>query len=355
MPVSGYRTKRTQQVDWLYAGLGFILFSGPNDVGKSALAHRLAARVLTGKTDGIWHGRPHGVLYVLSEEDPGMVRQAMEAHGLTRADMDRAGLYFAAAQDGPDDTPDYETIDLADPARVDAIRGMCRTAGIKLVVFDALVDCMPGANLYDRADVSRILKHLNRWGNEDDMLLIGVHHNNKGVDGTAKAAVAGSAAFTDKPRIVVSMDADKDGRRVMQLVKVKGQPDKPAYLYEFGTRFVDTDDGEHKPVGIVTKVTPTDITVDAIRTEKQQAAQGAQRTPANEVAGWLADYLADGPAPFKDIADAAKAEGYTRKQLDNAKQRARDPWIVSRRDTSWTGRGRRYLWELSRTEPAADE
>lgn len=352
-PVSRYRTKRTQQVGILYAGLGFTLFSGPNDVGKSAAAHWIASQVLTGKAEGVWYGRPHGVLYVLSEEDPGMVRQAMQAHGLADADMDRAGLYFLAVQDAPGAAADYDTVDLADPDNVEYLRSMCRTADIRMVVFDALVDCMPGANLSDRADVSRVLKMLNKWGNEDDVLLVGIHHNNKGLEGNAKHAVAGSAAFTDKPRVVVSMDQAKDGTRVLQLVKVKGRPDKPAYTYEFGTRFVDTDDGEHKPVGIITKVEPTTLGVDQIRAAAQQEAAAPSRTPDNEVAEWLADYLEDGPAPFKQIAKDAKEAGYTKTQLDNARRRMSSPWVVSRPDTSHVGRGRPRLWELS-NEPPTD-
>lgn len=353
-PISHYRTKRTQQVGILYAGLGFTLFSGPNDVGKSAVAHWIAAQVLTGKAEGVWYGRAHGVLYVLSEEDPGMIRQAMQAHGLTDADMDRAGLYFLAVQDAAGAAADYDTVDLASPDTVEYLRSMCRTADIRMVVFDALVDCMPGANLSDRADVSRVLKLLNKWGNEDDMLLIGIHHNNKGLEGNAKSAVAGSAAFTDKPRVVVSMDQAKDGTRVLQLVKVKGRPDKPAYAYEFGTRFVDTDDGEHKPVGIITHVEPTTLGVDQIRAVAQQEAAAPSRTPDNEVSEWLADYLDDGPAPFKQIAKDAKEEaGYTKTQLDNARRRMSSPWVVSRPDTSHVGRGRPRLWELS-NEPPTD-
>ena len=48
--IADFHTKRLQQVDYLYAGLGAILFSGPNDVGKSSVVEQLAARVLLGHT-----------------------------------------------------------------------------------------------------------------------------------------------------------------------------------------------------------------------------------------------------------------------------------------------------------------
>lgn len=279
-----------------------------------------------------------------------MVKQAMQAHGVSLNVM-RQRLFTYVTNDNENvSSSDYDTVDL--PADVPMLQRLCEQNDIRMVVFDALADCMPGVNLYALDEVNKVFKPLNKWGAEDDMLIVGVHHNNKSLDGSAKQAVGGSAAFTNKPRIVVSLDQAKDGTRVMQLVKVKGRSDKPSYTYEFETRFVDTDDGDHKPVGIVTRISPTDKTVDDVRSEKAlPKSADSKRTDNGEVGDWLTDYLEDGPATFKDIATAAAEEGYTKSQLDHARRRASDPWIVTERDPDYQGRGKRYLWELSRTAP----
>lgn len=352
--IADFHTKRLQQVDYLYAGLGAILFSGPNDVGKSSVVEQLAARVLLGTTQGVWAGQPYGVLFIMSEEDPGMVKQAMQAHGVSLNVM-RQRLFTYVTNDNENvSSSDYDTVNL--PADVPMLQRLCEQNDIRMVVFDALADCMPGVNLYALDEVNKVFKPLNKWGAEADILIVGVHHNNKSLDGSAKQAVGGSAAFTNKPRIVVSLDQAKDGTRIMQLVKVKGRSDKPSYTYEFETRYVDTDDGDHKPVGIVTRITPTDKTVDDVRSEKNAAqaeAMKPEHASSNEVIDWVVEYLSEHEsASFKQLAEAAKSEGYTTKQLSNARQRAKSPWIVSVPDDKHKGRGQQRVWRLSESNPS---
>ena len=352
--IADFHTKRLQQVDYLYAGLGAILFSGPNDVGKSSVVEQLAARVLLGTTQGVWAGQPYGVLFIMSEEDPGMVKQAMQAHGVSLNVM-RQRLFTYVTNDNENvSSSDYDTVNL--PADVPMLQRLCEQNDIRMVVFDALADCMPGVNLYALDDVNKVFKPLNKWGAEADILIVGVHHNNKSLDGSAKQAVGGSAAFTNKPRIVVSLDQAKDGTRIMQLVKVKGRSDKPSYTYEFETRYVDTDDGDNKPVGIVTRITPTDKTVDDVRSEKNAAqaeAMKPEHASSNEVIDWVVEYLSEHEsASFKQLAEAAKSEGYTTKQLSNARQRAKSPWIVSVPDDKHKGRGQQRVWRLSESNPS---
>ena len=352
--IADFHTKRLQQVDYLYAGLGAILFSGPNDVGKSSVVEQLAARVLLGTTQGVWAGQPYGVLFIMSEEDPGMVKQAMQAHGVSLNVMRQRVFTYVTNDNENVSSSDYDTVNL--PADVPMLQRLCEQNDIRMVVFDALADCMPGVNLYALDDVNKVFKPLNKWGAEADILIVGVHHNNKSLDGSAKQAVGGSAAFTNKPRIVVSLDQAKDGTRIMQLVKVKGRSDKPSYTYEFETRYVDTDDGDHKPVGIVTRITPTDKTVDDVRSEKNAAqaeAMKPEHASSNEVIDWVVEYLSEHEsASFKQLAEAAKSEGYTTKQLSNARQRAKSPWIVSVPDDKHKGRGQQRVWRLSESNPS---
>ena len=119
---------------------------------------------------------------------------------------------------------------------------------------------------------------------------------------------------------------------------------------------MDTDDGYHKPVGIVTRITPTDKTVDDVRSEKNAAqaeAMKPEHASSNEVIDWVVEYLSEHEsASFKQLAEAAKSEGYTTKQLSNARQRAKSPWIVSVPDDKHKGRGQQRVWRLSESNPS---
>lgn len=350
-PIGDYSTKKHDYVDEHPLGYGLELDSGPNDVGKTATVERLAARVLLGTTEGPWHGEPHGVLFILSEEDPGLIKNAMRAHGVTDFIMQRKLFTLVSPDQGKKaELDDYDTADL--PGDVPALRKLCRDNDVKLVVIDALIDCMSWANTNSQADVSKAIKPLNKWGAEDDVLIIGIHHNNKSYEGTAKQAVAGSAAFTNKPRMVVSYEKTDEGC-FMQFVKIKGRSDKPSFEYVFETRSIRLDDGSTENIGIVTDVRPSDRSIDDIRRERNPTvvnaeAQAERKRAANhEVLEWLHDYLSDGkPVQFDTIRkDALSQEGYSVQQLRDA-SKTDDSRIVKSKDPDHKGRGQSYVWRL---------
>ena len=65
------RTRSYPLIDFRPLGRGHELDSGPDDCGKTALAVWSAARIITGTAEGPWHGEPHGVLFILTEDTPG--------------------------------------------------------------------------------------------------------------------------------------------------------------------------------------------------------------------------------------------------------------------------------------------
>jgi hypothetical protein len=341
--IASFRSKHYKYVDYLPVGQGSILFVGGNDLGKTAVWCRLAARVLLGTTEGAWNGTPKGVLVILSEDDPGKIKDVMHAHGVTDFLMERLLFTFVTSDSQQAQNGDYDTVSL--PEDADFLRGLCRQYGIGMVVFDALIDSMPHARLNDRADVSRAFKPLNKWGGEDEILIVGIHHNNKGNEGNAKQAVSGSTAFTDKPRVVVSFDRTDDDRYVMQLIKVKGRPDNPSYEYTFHTRQVDSDDGSTNSVGIITDIRHSDIQLDALRAKRIASPANESKRAANgDIADWLDDYLGEDKIPFDQLRkDALSQEGYSAEQLRNARK-ASNGRILTMKDPDYQGRGQRFLW-----------
>ena len=93
---------------------------------------------------------------------------------------------------------------------------------------------------------------------------------------------------------------------------------------------------------------------DAGKGEKRYKGHARQQPPANEsrriateeIIDWLSDYLKDSPAPFAQIREAAKAEGYTAAQLRNAKDRS-DGRIATRKDLNNHQRGAASLWYVA--------
>jgi len=78
-----------------------------------------------------------------------------------------------------------------------------------------------------------------------------------------------------------------------------------------------------------------------------------EHASSNEVIDWVVEYLSEHEsASFKQLAEAAKPEGYTTKQLSNARQRAKSPWIVSVPDDKHKGRGQQRVWRLSESNPS---
>lgn len=340
--INDFKTIKTDYVDFMPLRRGFAIASGPNDVGKSSVIEHLAARVLLGTTSGKWHGVPRGVVFVLSEESPSDIKSVMTAQGVSDWIMQRKLFTYING----DTLEDYDTLSI--PRDVDFLRGLCTDNDIGMIVFDAFVDCLDDAHLNDRKDVGDAIKPLNAWGNEEDVLLIGIHHNNKSYEGTAKQAVAGSSAFTDKPRTVMSFDKNDTDDTIMQLVKIKGTSLHPAFTCKWLTKTITKDDGNEDSIGIVDRIVPADVSIDDIRRSKTQAPPNENaRADDNEVLDWIVDYLDEDKVPFDQIKkDASSQEGYTPKQLQNARDRS-DGKIRTMKDPDYEGRGQRYLWFVS--------
>ncbi|XTQ35524.1 AAA family ATPase [Bifidobacterium dentium] len=131
------------------------------------MAEKLAAEVLLGTTAGIWNGIPHGVLFVLTEEDPGIIKNAMRALGVSDAIMRQRLFTYVSSESQNLADSDYDTVRLPEDATF--LRSECAKHDIRLIVFDALADCMEGSRLSDRGDVSRVLAPLNKWAQEDNV------------------------------------------------------------------------------------------------------------------------------------------------------------------------------------------
>ena len=321
------------------------LIAGRAGVSKSTLSIDIAAKATLGKLTGDWQHQPVTVAFAAIEDDMGMQKARLQAAG---ADMNRV-LFLTV-----DDTRDGNTVStgLQLPDDTATLRDTLREHDVKLLVIDPITSCIDG-NTDKRDDVRRSLDPLAATAQELGIAIIGILHFNKG-GGYASDKVSGSHAFRDTVRslILVAKD-DETGECVVTLDKSSYTPQQGgSYKYTLAPRFITDDDGERMEVPIIAGFTPTDTNVNEVINRNVTGGDTTGRAADNEVADWLTAYLAEnGPTNCKQIAaDAKDAEGYTFKQLQHARERLTSPRVIARKDPTYTGRGRRSLWELEQPE-----
>ena len=317
------RTRSYPLIDFRPLGRGHELDSGPDDCGKTALAVWSASRIITGTAEGPWHGEPHDVLFILSEDTPDMIKSQMKALGLTDEQLGRVHtLSQPDINELVDDCSGYTTPVL--PRHVPMLRQMCRDSDIRMVVIDTLVDCIGTANSNNRDDMSKVVAALNHWAASDDVLVVSIHHNIKGNDGTAKQAAAGAGTLTQKSRTVVAFDSDGDPKapeglhHFFQLPKLKGRADHPSFEFRFSAKTMTMDDGTTEKVPYVTEVLPSDVSIDELRAKRRTDAEPPMDADEkSEIAAELYGYILDhGKHMFTaDVQKWAEGRGWTAKNL----------------------------------------
>jgi hypothetical protein len=321
---------------WLILGMGTTLYSGDNGIGKSATALWTAARVTTGTCSGELH-EPSNVLLLLSEDAPGIIRPKLEA---LHTDMSRVYVVVCTQ---PGETATEGTTYLQLPRQGKELETLIASHHIRLMILDALADCFEHPDINKTENVAPVLTFLNHLSSKYAMAVIGIHHTNKNLLDGAKNAVRGSKAFTDKSRQVVSFIKTEQAYG-FQVTKSNFMEGTPAWHYTLESAPTLTPG---KTTGIIsTPVPDDDLDVDK-EMRKSANPEDDRQSPAGEVVDWLTDYLREGAAPFKQILEAAREEGYTAKQLGHAREKATNPYIESVRDPAWTGRGQRKIWKLS--------
>lgn len=343
-PFSEVEKKRPKFLDYPMIPVGTLtLIAGRAAVSKSTLSLTRAALATRGLLEGDWKDRPVNVAVSNIEDSPSMQRMRLEAAG---ADLDHISplilqdVHDSVATDDPR---------ARIPEDLPRIAREFQEKDVRMWIIDPITSCI-GGDTNKRDDVRHALDPLAAFAQELDIAIVGILHFNKG-GGYASDKLSGSHAFRDSVRslLLVARD-DETGDCVVTI-------DKSSYTMEQGTSYsyglmsqnVQDDAGEVVSVPKVTGFMPTERNVnEVINRNMEQAMPDPQPVERGEVLEWLAEYLKDGPVPFKDIATAASAEGYTRRQLNNARERS-DGLIASVPDPTWQGRGQKRLWILTGT------
>jgi hypothetical protein len=303
---------------------GVTLIPGREGEGKTALVGHIAARLTRGQLEGDRWGRPGDVVYIGHEDDRATVLvPRLIAAG---ADLDR--FLFV---DLPTGAPFALTVDTAALAR------QLDGRDVAAVVLDPLDAHLGAADTHKKADVQAAIAHLAGLTQHLRCAGIGIAHLNKSDARDVLLKVVGSVGLTTAVRSVLAVGAhphrDDEKVAVLRKANMTNATDVPAIRFRVeGTTINHPDDGGTVDTArVVLLGEETGINADDILT----AADSEQRSKIEHAAEWLADALATGALPKRDIVTLARAEGIPDRMLERAAARLS---VTAERDESTHGR-----------------
>ncbi|MBM4037056.1 MAG: hypothetical protein FJ290_00965 [Planctomycetes bacterium] len=317
-------------VKWLWPGripLGKVsLLVGDPGLGKSLLALDMAARVSRGL---LWPDgggtAPSGRVLVLSAEDDAddTIRPRLEALGgdpmkvaalrVTGHPGRRATWAFSMARDLPE---------VAD--------AMVERGDVRLVVLDPLNAYLGRRDTGSSGAVLAAMAPLQALAAGTGAAVLGISHLNKRATGPMLYRAMGNVALVAASRSAwgAVADAATPGRRLLLPLKCNLAAPPPGLAY----RIVPSTASPGVPV-VAWEAEPVQWTAD------EAMARAAAPTRCQEVVQWLRELLAGGAMLYREIANHARAAGFTPNALRDAKQAL---GVVHYHD----GYGTRWLWRL---------
>jgi hypothetical protein len=205
-------TLEFRAVEWLehdqIPACALTLAAGMGGKDKSTIAADYAARATRGQLDGKYTGEPINVLWVGNED--GWEEVVGPRLHMAGADMEHVGFL----------TLDSESLgdEINIVSDIDAVRDSIEERDFKVVVFDPVVEYLPGAtDSHNDMSVRQALRPLRNLAVELGVAVIGLVHLNKGDSVDVAARIAGSAAFRNVARsVLVAADyPEQDGWRVL--------------------------------------------------------------------------------------------------------------------------------------------
>jgi putative DNA primase/helicase len=318
-------------INWLWpqriVGDGLTIITGPVGISKSLISVDVAARVTTaGKwPDGTGHAPLGSVILFGAEDDPGkVVVPRLMAAG---ADLNRVHVCQGTTNGRNDDEPAAVVLERHIGQLRDALDAVedCR-----LIVFDPLPDYI-AADENKSSEVRYALVPLARLAQEKNVAIVAVLHQNKKNDLTTVQRIAGSGAFAQIARIVLSIgthpeDAGKaTGKRRVMLVSKNNYGERDVgQAYEIETR----SSGEPGLCWL-----PGTLAMDADEISRRPTGGREHEDRRGEAVDALREMLGLGERNAGATIEELQDRGFGRRQIDHAsgalnviKRKMRDGW-----------------------------
>lgn len=318
-------------INWLWpqriVGDGLTIITGPVGVSKSLISVDVAARVTTaGKwPDGTGHAPLGSVILFGAEDDAGkVVVPRLVAAG---ADLDRVLVCQGTTDGTAESDPDAVILE----RHIDQLRAsLDAVTDCRLVVFDPLPDYI-AADENSSREVRAALLPLARLAQERNVAVVAVLHQNKKTDLTTVQRIAGSGAFAQIARVVLTIgtppeDAEggADDRRVMLVSKSNYGRKNIGQSYDIET-MSNGEPGLVWQAGLVT--------IDADSLSRRPTGGNQHEERRGEAVDVLRELLAEGEKNAGAIGEEMQDRGFGRRQIAYAaealnvvKRKLRDGW-----------------------------
>lgn len=346
-PISQYVSKKTR---WLWAEQGSkmiplgttVMIAGKGGEGKSTLIWHLVAQLTNGTLPGDLYGKPGNVLIFTPEDDPGQVTKPRLS--VAGANLDRVFVCSVRAESAY-----YSgTSPYLFPRDMRTLEEQVKEYAPKMIVFDPITSLIQG-QINSLEDVRGAIMPIQDLAMKYGFTGVMVNHMNKGT-GQLSSRAQGSTAFRDVARayFVVAKDRD-DGAIIIEQDKNNYGGELSTWEFTIQGAAYTVDDGSTDEVGRVTGLQPSDRSV----TEIINRAPDETREDRNEVQQYIIDtlYRQEGyEMPASELMAAGIREmGFTRDQMKKARQRCKNPWVVSK--TVPGGKATERIWALEPTPP----
>jgi hypothetical protein len=309
------------------------LLIGNEGVGKGAVVSYLTARWTKGELDGSLRGEPVGVL-IVGDED------ALDDTWTPR--LHAAAADFSKVFFPPEDAVE---LDVTIEDGIETLRHWIALHGVKVVVFDALLDNLGVSDDFKPREVRAALRPLRRLAGELDVAAVGSLHPRKGRTVSFRDLISGSHQFNAVSRSSLLLaqhpDDPNDIERRRVLLRGKGNLSLAPMPLEFRLASCTFAlNGHNFDQPLADEWCESDIELeDALSQEV-----GAPALREEEARSWLLANLTENWQPSGDVKVNAAAAGHRERTLKRAFQKLREEELAEYKDE---GQPRRTFWRLS--------
>ncbi len=312
--------------------------AGREGSGKSSFGIWLTAKITRGELPGAHYGVPRRVFYLATEDSwkhtlvPRLIAAGADMSMIARVEVV---------------VNERSTVTLSLPEDIDMLTESITENQVALVVIDPLMSTL-GAGLDANAsrDVRTALEPISAMAERTGAAVVAIAHFNKATGLDSLSRITGSGAFKDVARAVMVFARDGDERVFTQPKNSVGRDDLPSLHYEIRQAVVDTPKGK-TATGKFAFTGCADRSVDEMLAEER-----SRKRRKSPVTSFVVDYVTEhadeqtGEVDAADVIAAGEAEGFSAKQVIDARARCTDPKINTRREGF--GANGQSFWKIER-------